>query len=95
MEGRMLNFDVLALHYNVTGAKDINGNKVEWLKVHQLHFDSCKPDSFFVSYDYVSSEMYIKKGNKTVETFGAVPPLPLQSSVTEAKKKTCYGCAMN
>ena len=66
METSMLNFDKLGSHYCATATKDVNNVKVEWNKIHVLHFEQGKPDSFFFKHDYdeANREVKLSKFNK-------------------------------
>ncbi len=89
MEGRMMDFDILAPYYNISAAKDLEGNKVEWTKVHMLYFNCDQPHSFFFSNEYnqVPCEVRVAKYGKDIKTFETnIPQLSLQSTVTAAKK---------
>lgn len=85
----MLDFDELAVHYDVSVAKGVKSNKVEINKIQLLHFDCETPHSYFFKHNYNEQlrEVRIGKNDKHIETKGTISMVPLQSSVTEVKKK--------
>ncbi len=93
MGEHMLNLDQVVAHYNVLSVKPVGGGKIEWTKIHILHFDCEQPNKFFFAYEYdedlrEASVMKLEDGVEVpIQTFGDIPSLPLQSSVTAAKKK--------
>jgi hypothetical protein len=88
MEGLMLNFAEVSSHYCGNVSKDVYGSKVDWNKIHVLHFSHEQSNCFLFKHNYSDEfrEVSLLKHNQSISSFGTVPVLLPTSSVTDKKK---------
>ena len=88
-EGHMFNFKPVSDHYCKYLQEEVSAKSPDWTKIRSLMVEKDKPDLLFVKY-CLEEERYTQVHigrNQTTSTFGPVPVLPKDSSVTDAKKQ--------
>ena len=94
MEGHMLNFKPVSDHYCKYMQEEVSAKCPDWTKIRSLVVEKDKPDLLFVKYCFEEeryTQVHIGR-NQTTSTFGPVPVLPKDSSVTDPKNKTSSTC---
>jgi len=85
----MFNFKPVSDHYCKYLQEEVSAKSPDWTKIRSLMVEKDKPDLLFVKY-CLEEERYTQVHigrNQTTSTFGPVPVLPKDSSVTDAKKQ--------